>query len=203
MARYAIKHKKTGKFYYEDEGGVFLLDEDDAFITFGRKKDADEMLNDMIEYSDDGIIYTENGDFPIEEFEVAELLKKIKIMNTYTYFTKTTQEEIELTNSILKDINIDNKDELFNVTKEITSLTMNKQLQIFHCILDSMYSVFNSTSETIKNKNIESFLGQDDFKPCRSILLTIVDEDLSEKDRNEKIMNFEKEFDIKIDISKD
>lgn len=68
--RYAIKHIPTGKFFYEDEGGAFLLDEDESIITFGKKEKADELFNDMKEFSDDGIIYTEDGDFPIEEFEV-------------------------------------------------------------------------------------------------------------------------------------
>ena len=30
-------HEPTGKFCYEDEGGFFLVDESDAFITFGIK----------------------------------------------------------------------------------------------------------------------------------------------------------------------
>jgi hypothetical protein len=68
MKRFAIKHKPSGKFLYEDEGGAFLVDESDAFVTFGNKKDADEMFN----YLED-IVFTEDGEFPVEEFEVASL----------------------------------------------------------------------------------------------------------------------------------
>jgi hypothetical protein len=73
MTRYAIKHKPTGKFFYEDDGGTFLVEEDEAFITFGKKTDADEMYDDMVKYSDDGKIFTDDGEFPVEEFEVSEL----------------------------------------------------------------------------------------------------------------------------------
>ena len=70
MPRFAIKHKPTGKFLHEDEGGSFLLDETKAFVTFGNKKEADQIF-DL--YLDDGIIFTEDGDFPVNEFEVSEL----------------------------------------------------------------------------------------------------------------------------------
>ena len=70
--RYAIKHKPTGKFFYEDEGGTFLIEEKDGFITWGNKKGANKMYNDMVKYSD-GFIFTEDGEIPVEEFEVAEL----------------------------------------------------------------------------------------------------------------------------------
>jgi hypothetical protein len=66
--RYAIKHKPTNTFLYEDEGGAFLIPEEEAFITFGRKLDAEEMLDCY-----DDVIYTENGDFPVNEFEVVEI----------------------------------------------------------------------------------------------------------------------------------
>ena len=36
--RYAIKHKPTGKFVYEDlEIGIFLVEEEGAFVTYGKK----------------------------------------------------------------------------------------------------------------------------------------------------------------------
>jgi hypothetical protein len=69
MARYAIKHLPTGKFYYEDEEGVFLLDEKEGFVTWGKEEDANDMLDDMKTYSD-GMIWTEDGEFPVSEFEV-------------------------------------------------------------------------------------------------------------------------------------
>ena len=83
MARYAIKHKPTGKFFYEDEDGTFLVNEDNAFITFDKKSDADEMLSDMKKYADNVMIYADYWDddidisddnlFPADEFEVATL----------------------------------------------------------------------------------------------------------------------------------
>ena len=71
MKRYAIKHKPTGKFLHEDEGGAFLVDEVEGFISFGDKSKVDEILDDIKTYETH--VYTENGDFPIEEFEVAQL----------------------------------------------------------------------------------------------------------------------------------
>lgn len=72
--RWAIKHIPSGKFYYEDEGGVFLVDENGAFISWGNKPDADEMLGYILMgENDEGLIYTENGDFPPSEFEVSEI----------------------------------------------------------------------------------------------------------------------------------
>ena len=81
--RYAIKHKPTGKFFCEDEGGTFLVDEDDMIMTWGRKSSADEMLSEMIKYSDDGFIFVEyagadydmpdDNQFPVSDFEVATL----------------------------------------------------------------------------------------------------------------------------------
>ena len=37
--RFALKHIPTVKFYYSDEGGDFLVDENEGFMTFGRKKE--------------------------------------------------------------------------------------------------------------------------------------------------------------------
>jgi len=71
MKRYAIKHKPTGKFLHEDVGGPFLVDEVEGFISFGDKSQVDEILDDIKNYGTH--VYTENGDFPIEEFEVAQL----------------------------------------------------------------------------------------------------------------------------------
>ncbi len=73
MARYAVKHKPSGKFFYEDEGGAFLLDEKDGVFSYGRKSDAEEVLKYLKEYMVDGSIFTEDGDFPFDEFEVGEL----------------------------------------------------------------------------------------------------------------------------------
>lgn len=75
MARWAIKHVPTGKFYCEDEGGSYLVDEDDGIISWGKESVANEWMNDLSDMADvnDGLVYTESGDFPIDEFEVLEL----------------------------------------------------------------------------------------------------------------------------------
>lgn len=73
MARYAIKHKPTGKFLYEDEVSTFLVPEDECFMIFNKKRDADEIYDSIVDYSDDGIIFTEDGKFPVDEFEVSKL----------------------------------------------------------------------------------------------------------------------------------
>jgi hypothetical protein len=65
--RYAIKHIPTGKFLYEDEGGSFLVDESEGFITYGDKEKAEQLFK----YYAEDIIWTEDGEFPIEEFEVS------------------------------------------------------------------------------------------------------------------------------------
>lgn len=73
--RYIIRHIPTDKVYIEDEGGSWLVERDDSFTSFGRK----EVVDDFFEYlqdnasDNDGILFTEDGDFPIEEFEVSEL----------------------------------------------------------------------------------------------------------------------------------
>lgn len=68
--RYAIKHIPSNKFYHEDEGGAYLVDEKEGFVSVGNRKFADQYLSD-IEYI--GIISTEEGDIPASEFEVVEV----------------------------------------------------------------------------------------------------------------------------------
>ncbi len=73
--RYIIRHIPTDKVYIEDEGGSWLVERDDAFISFGKKEEADYFLDCVKDMADDndGFLFTEDGDFPIEEFEVCEL----------------------------------------------------------------------------------------------------------------------------------
>jgi hypothetical protein len=74
MARFAIKHIPSGKFYCEDEGGAYLVNEDDGIISWGKKSTADYMLEDLSDMMDEsGNIYTEMGEFPLDEFEVFEI----------------------------------------------------------------------------------------------------------------------------------
>ncbi len=73
--RYIIRHIPTDKVYVEDEGGNWLVERDESFISFGKKEDAEEMFDCVKDMADDndGLLFTEDGEFPIEEFEVCEL----------------------------------------------------------------------------------------------------------------------------------
>lgn len=74
--RWAVEHKPTNRFVYEDEGGLFLFSEEDGIFSFGDKKKAEEALKYLkqgYDVNNNGIIVTEDGDFPIEEFEVSEI----------------------------------------------------------------------------------------------------------------------------------
>ena len=70
MTRFAIKHKPTGKFLYEDEGGSFLVEEKEGFISFGDKIVADEMLSYI---SDETYVEDFEEPIPKSDFEVSEL----------------------------------------------------------------------------------------------------------------------------------
>lgn len=73
--RYIIRHIPTDKVYIEDEGGNWLVERDDSFTSFGRKEEVDDFFEYLQDNAsdNDGILFTEDGDFPIEEFEVSEL----------------------------------------------------------------------------------------------------------------------------------
>lgn len=74
MARWAIKHIPTGKYYCEDEGGAYIVDGDEGIISWAKRDTPDQILEDMQDMVDDnGLIFTEMGEFPLEDFEVAEL----------------------------------------------------------------------------------------------------------------------------------
>jgi hypothetical protein len=116
-------------------------------------------------------------------------------METYTYFYESPKSEIDLLNSLIKDVNLENKEELLGITDKVFKLYFTEQLHVIHCILVTMYSL---SDDSIKNKNVESFLAQKVFKVHGDILNTIVDDD---EDRNiweEKILEIENKFNIKI-----
>lgn len=117
------------------------------------------------------------------------------IEGTYSYYYESPQEEIELTNSILKDVNLENKEELLKSTEKILELPVDKQMHIIHCVLDTMYKL---SDETGKNDNIASFLAQKVFSTYREILGLIVNDDLTSEEKIEKIEFFENELNIKI-----
>jgi hypothetical protein len=74
--RYTIQHVPTKKFVYVDEGGIWLTTEEDGVFSFCNKEKADNELSELIysnDQEDSGILCTEDGDFPIDEFQVVEI----------------------------------------------------------------------------------------------------------------------------------
>lgn len=72
MARYAIKHIPTGKYWFEDEGGAFLVDKDEGFYTYGNKQEAETLFTD---FKSQGTVFCEDfeNEISTEEFELIEL----------------------------------------------------------------------------------------------------------------------------------
>ena len=75
MKRWAIKHVPSGKFYCEDEGGSYLVDEENGIVSWGKKSNADEWMDNLSDMADEneGLVYTEMGEYPLDEFELTEL----------------------------------------------------------------------------------------------------------------------------------
>lgn len=76
MERFIIEHIPSGKVYCEDEGGSWLVDKKDPIISWGIRKEAEDMLaflSDTADQFERGKIFTEDGSFPKEEFEVTLL----------------------------------------------------------------------------------------------------------------------------------
>ena len=74
--RYAIKHLPTNKIIdSNDDGELYLIDEDESFTTFGKLEYANESLVFLKDYccNEHGEVYTDKGEFPIEDFKVVEL----------------------------------------------------------------------------------------------------------------------------------
>lgn len=71
MVKYVIKHVPSNKYWYEDEGGGFLVDESAGFFVFNDKELAQELIDASCDAS--GMICTEDGDFPSTEFAVIEI----------------------------------------------------------------------------------------------------------------------------------
>lgn len=75
MKRFIIRHIPTNKVYCEDEGGAYLLNPDDMLMSWGKKEDADIWMLNLSDMSEEnnGLIITEDGDYPYEEFEITTL----------------------------------------------------------------------------------------------------------------------------------
>ena len=76
---YAIKHTKTDSFPNENGNGLYMLDISEGFFVFTDKSIAETALEHLIDAnSNNGIIQTEDGDFPVDEFEIVEIEVIIK-----------------------------------------------------------------------------------------------------------------------------
>jgi hypothetical protein len=76
MKRYVIQHSLSKQLVCEDEGGLWLIDEDEGIFSFGSKEKADEYFNYLKENFDcnnEGVLETEDGTYPISDFEVIEI----------------------------------------------------------------------------------------------------------------------------------
>lgn len=75
MKRYGIKHTPTCKLYTEYEGCAYIVDIDEPFITYGKIEDAEYMMLCIsdVTLDNDGKVFTEDGEYPFEEFEITEI----------------------------------------------------------------------------------------------------------------------------------
>lgn len=74
MSRFIIRHVPSKMALYEDEGGLWLISVDACF-TWKNKKDVEEVweyLKDLY-INPDGTIFTEDGDFPLTDFDIFEI----------------------------------------------------------------------------------------------------------------------------------
>ena len=111
------------------------------------------------------------------------------VKDQYTYYAYSPQEETDLMNSILKNIDLKNKDELFSVTDKVLNLPINEQIHFIHCVVDTMYEL---SGDSITNTNIEKFLAQKVFNIHRSVIDDVIDSDDINKTKNsenEKMLN--------------
>ena len=119
----------------------------------------------------------------------------------YCYYIDSPQDEIDFTDSVLDGENVfsstelDKKEDLKKLTDKVLSLPIEQQLHFIHCVLNEMYSYGD---DTILNDNLTKFLSQRAFSETREFMLTIVDNDIDEKERLKKLSKFENEFGIKM-----
>lgn len=48
MVKYVIKHVPSNKYYYEDEGGSFLIDESESFFVLTTKNSLKNLLIHLV-----------------------------------------------------------------------------------------------------------------------------------------------------------
>lgn len=75
---YAIQHTNSGLFLIENKMGLHLVDASEGIMMFLDNVVADTHLEHYVdEYSTDGVLNTNDGDYSLEEFDtvpVYELL---------------------------------------------------------------------------------------------------------------------------------
>ncbi len=67
---YTIKHTNSDSYLHENANGLFMMDISEGVFVFNDKVMADTALEHLTDkYSEDGIMKTNDGDFPLEEFD--------------------------------------------------------------------------------------------------------------------------------------
>ena len=76
MKKYAIKHKPTNKWHYEDEAVIVLTETPENLMN--HRVLCESRLGEEAE-ENNNMIWTEDGEFPVDEFEVVEFnVNKVK-----------------------------------------------------------------------------------------------------------------------------
>jgi hypothetical protein len=70
--KYAIKHLPSNKFLQEDDQGTYLVDEQEAIVSWTLQESVNSLFGYLMRYPG-GMVYTDNGDFPINEFEAVAI----------------------------------------------------------------------------------------------------------------------------------
>lgn len=128
------------------------------------------------------------------------------VEGTYTYYVESPQEEIDLTATLLNNVDLSNKEELFKVIPKILELPFNEQVHVIHCIVDTLYSLnegdltngIEAVEKFRKNESLERVLSQDVFKIHRDVIYTCVDTYDKPDDIIYEIASLEKRLNIKI-----
>lgn len=73
MKKFAIRHKPTNTWYYEDEAVIALTEKPEVFANdrISCECHLDENAEDA-GYGAMGMVWTEDGEYPRDEFEVVE-----------------------------------------------------------------------------------------------------------------------------------
>lgn len=116
------------------------------------------------------------------------------LKGTYTYYSESPQEEIDLMNSVLNNVNISDTS-ILNITSKVLELPFNEQVHFVHGVLDKIYHLTNDSEE---NKNIEKFLAQSTFEIHRDVIMALVEYYETSNDKMNEISKLENLLNLKI-----